>query len=231
MLKLSAGELNMHRVLDAADSIDRAEGLEAYAAYRSTMEGLSARYGFTLNQTTAAFVALSPNNDYKGNLKSLVTVLHGISEGWALDEFTVTTYRACFLRAHAYASGELDFMAHSRGPKTRAFYRNILDPGDRTPVTVDGHMMGIWVDRRMKMVDAIRAGVSYDVVAHGIRSVAFARCLIPNQVQATLWFAWKRMHRVVYQSQLGLFDEGNHWGAYVEADAVRPFPRRVGGSL
>lgn len=213
-------------VLDRADAIDVAEGLVAYERYQATLQRFADYYRFTLEQTVAAFCALSPNNDYKGNIKSLATLLHGIRSGWHRDEITVTTYNACRNRAHAFALGT-EFLAVTKGPKTRNFYQNIVDPTDPAPVTVDGHMFGIWCGKRMTMVEAVRERIAYKEVAHGINQVAFSRCLRGNQAQAILWFTWKRMGNVVYSPQLQLFQDGDQWGTNLAPEDIPVFPRRL----
>lgn len=225
MIDHRTGMLRIESVLDCADTIDWEEGLVAYERYRQTMQRFADYYKFSLEQVTATFCALLPNNDYKGNLKSMVTVLHGINNDWNPEEITVTTYNACKNRAYNFASG-LDFLSVTKGPKTRAFYQNIIHPEDPTPVTVDGHMMGIWANKRMTMVEAIYERIPYEDVAHGIRCCAFSRMIRGNQAQAILWFAWKRIHNVVYSPQLNMFQYGDNWGTDVQPSTVTPFPRR-----
>lgn len=213
-------------VLDQADPVDHYEGLVTYHRYKTMMHRFAEHYGFPVERVIAVFCALSPNNDYKGNLKSMATVLYGSRAGWEQEEFTVTTYKACFKRAYCYLHGIHNFLDHCKGPKTRAFYQNILDPYDLTPVTIDGHMLSIWHDQRMTMAEAVGLRYRYQDVAQGVREVAFSRCLIPNQAQAMMWFTWKRLHRVVYKAQLNLFQDGDQWGNVVDPADVKPFARK-----
>lgn len=218
---------NIHRVLDKADEIDIREGLAAYGRYRETMLRFAKHYGCKLESVVAAFVAMSPNNDYKGNLKSLATLLHGIKEGWDLEEITVTTYKACRDRAYSFARCDKDFLEVTRGPKTRSFYQNIIDPSNSSPVTIDGHMLSIWHGRYMTMKEAVRSRYRYEDVAQGVREVAFMRGFVPCQVQAICWFTWKRIHKAVYDPQLNLFASGDQWGTEVSPVHIKPFTRKV----
>lgn len=218
---------NLTNVFEQADAIDVSEGMIAYNRYRNTMFRFAEYYNFPLENVVAAFVALSPNNDYKGNLKSMVTLLHGIRCGWHKEEVTVTTYHACRDRAYYFAIGRNNFLNTTKGPKTRAFFQNILDPTNCSPVTVDGHMLSIWHLKRMTMVQAVRLRTPYEDVAMGIRQLAFGRCIVPCQVQAILWFTWKRLHNVVYDSQLSLFKSNDQWGTDVMPQTIKPFPRKV----
>lgn len=217
---------NIQFAWDLVDDIDLAEGLSAYSRYQQTMKSLAAFYGCTLAETTAGFCALSPNNDYVGNLRSLVTLMKGKRDGVPVDRLTVSTYNACRDRAWRFLHGE-DFLLVTKGPKTRSFYKNILDPSDPHPVTIDGHMLSLYQGERMTMVEAARLRFKYDDVAGDFRRFAFKVALVPCQVQAVLWFTWKRVHNVVYDGQLKLFSDGDQWGLVVDPEKVKPFPVKV----
>lgn len=115
-------------------------------------------------------------------------------------------------------------MDFTKGPKTTAFYQNILQPSDLYPVTIDGHMYSIWAGKRLRMKEVATMGFDYETVARDFRTVAFRVFVRPNQVQAILWFTWKRIHNVVYKPQLGLFCAGDQWGLLPDPEYIRPFP-------
>jgi len=218
---------NINAVLDDADQIDWQEGLLAYDRYNEMMHRLAVHHDFSLDRVTAAFVSLSPNNDYKGNLRSLVSVLTGIKEGLPARLIRVSTYNQCRDRAYAYASGDRQFLDWTKGPKVRAFYQNILEPQSWGPVTVDGHMFSVYLGKRLRMKEAVRYKLDYDVVAHAVREVAFMRCLLPHQVQAILWFAWKRKHKVLMDDQLDFFglQEQDQNGTLWDVTRLKPYRR------
>lgn len=135
---------NLKRMFDQADAIDRREGKLAYERYNELLSDIALSYSFPFERVVAAFAALSPNNDYWGNLRSLVSVLHGINEGVPCEAITISTYGHCRDRAYQYALGNVSFEATVRGPKIRAFYFNILDPLDKRHVTIDGHMVAAY---------------------------------------------------------------------------------------
>ena len=76
-------EANIMMVWERADAIDRYEGIMAYQRYNATMQEIGAAFCFSLESVVGAFCALSPNNDYIGNLRSLVTLLSGFNAGVA----------------------------------------------------------------------------------------------------------------------------------------------------
>lgn len=193
---------------DQRDDHDHREGLRAYERYKLVMGTFAMWYGFPVGEVTSAFVALSPNNDYHGNLRSLASVLDGRANDVPLDRITVSTYNACRDRAYLYLDGQVSFLDTVKGPKIRAFRDNILRP-DRSPlVTVDGHMVCAWTGKDMTMKEAARVMTSqtmYRRIASDIVELSVAHDIAPCQAQAVLWFTRKRVKAVKYDAQLSLF--------------------------
>jgi hypothetical protein len=209
-----------------ADHYDRSEGMLAYRRYHSTMVNLSLHWGVSLEKTVAVFVSLSPNNNYWSNLRSTASVLEAVHDGRPVSTIQVATYRHCLLRAYAYATDERDFLTETKGKKVRSFYLNVLNPLDPEPVTVDGHMVGAWRGQALTMKQAIPRSREYDQIADAIRLMASALGVLPNQVQATLWFARKRVLGVLYKPQLDLFACGDAWRTEQTAIDVPPYSAR-----
>jgi hypothetical protein len=214
---------NIAKVLRRADPIDVDEGLLAFPRYQEMMRRLADHYSFSIEHVTACFVALSPNNDYLKNLRSTVTLLKGFKEGVEVESLTVSTYNACKYRAWRFLHGD-DFLSVTKGPKTRAFYQNILDPYNPHPVTIDGHMVSVWTGKRMTMKQVATQGFNYEIVATDFRAVAYDARLLPNQLQAIVWFTWKRINRIVYDGQFRLFDREDCWRLIRQPDEIIPFP-------
>lgn len=215
--------MNLLKAFDLADDVDVQAGMTAYARYNALMRKLSSRYGFTMEEVTAVFVATSPNNDYIGNLKSTMSILDGVNNELTPDEMTVSTYKHCRDRALLYLDG-VKFLEHAKGPKTRAFYRNILDPLDLTPVTVDVHVFSAWTGERVLANAAGMSKGQYERIAADMRTSASRLGLIPNQLQGIIWFAWKRIHNIVYDPHLSLW--GDHWNLDINLDHVKPYKKR-----
>jgi hypothetical protein len=66
---------NLLRLIHQAEDIDIDDGLKAYFRYHDMMVELSSHYNVPLSSVTGAFVALYPNSDYHGNLRSVVSML------------------------------------------------------------------------------------------------------------------------------------------------------------
>jgi hypothetical protein len=222
---------NIRHVLANASDTDVQEGRVSYFRYNQLMHRLAFHYGVPFEAVTAAFVATSPNNDYIKNLRSAVSLIQGFSLGKTIDEVTVSTYKECAKRAWRVLEGE-DFLSFTKGEKTRAFYRNIIDPFDPEPVTVDGHMIAIWKGKRLTMKEAVRFAGHYKEISDAVRAVAAELNYIPNQVQAILWFAWKRMHDIAMppsSEQLSLLNPNvpDPWKLMLHPEDIRPFTHRA----
>jgi hypothetical protein len=214
------GEGNFKSMWAMANVIDRGEGMAAYARYNHVMRTIATRYAIPLDRTVAAFVSLSPNSDYIGNLRSTVSVLAGVANGWDVEQVQVSTYRHCLHRAWAYVHGQASFLDCTKGPKVRAFYHNVLDPLDYRHVTIDGHMTAIWRGKDLTMREAlVYSRKEYDEIANTIKRMAFAMALVPCELQAILWHARKRIKGIKYSPQINIWPHD-------EPAMLLPYPER-----
>jgi len=214
---------NLKRLYSQADEMDISDGLQAYQRYHDLMKTIAAHFNMPLKRTTAAFVALSPNSDYLGNLRSLVSMLEAGRQGLPYDSAIVSTYNACRARANLYLTGT-PFLDHAKGLKTRAFYQNILEPKTAGPVTVDGHMYHAWAGTTGGMRDAKVTRRVYAQISHEISRLAAENDVYPHQAQAILWFARKRILSVLYDSQMALFDRDvGYQKTAFKLEEIRPY--------
>lgn len=194
---------NLELIFSQATEADRATGLDSWFHYNRLLTTIGKRTGFGIQATTGVFAALSPNNDYMGNLRDTVRLLKAKHDKLKVHQFSVSTFNQNKEKAWAIAEGD-DPLYHLRAPKTRNFYNSIVDPNDRRWVTVDGHIFNIYAGKRVALTDVKTLGGDYDVVADEIRSMGDAHGLIPNQIQGILWYVWKRIHRIRWDAQLEL---------------------------
>lgn len=225
---MDQGISNLRAMFERADEIDLAEGQVSYRRYNQIMGDLSRLFCTPLDRVIAAFCALSPNNDYSNNLRSLVSLLHGIAQGWPLDDIECSTYRHCLLRAYDYVTGKASFLHTVEGRKIRSFYHNILDPSDPRFVTVDGHICAAWRGQRLTMKEAIVKGQrEYDQIEAAVMALACRARLLPNQYQAILWFTRKRVFQIKAELHLDMFlPNDDVWKTYRDVTLIKPFPRR-----
>lgn len=216
---LSGSVQNLTRLFERASADDIRDGRGAYQTYHRVIDEFARHYGTTFERALSAFVALSPNSDYQGNLRSLASVLMAARDGIPCQRVTVSTYKHCRDRAYSYVTGRRLFLVDAKGLKVRSFFLNILDPDDPRPVTVDGHICCAWrgVDAPMKQA-TVRPS-EYERIASGIRRFAKAKGMLPNQMQATLWMARKRLLRIRYEGQLDLFRDA----IFVRPEDAKPY--------
>lgn len=219
------GMCNLVDLLSEADAVDFSEGKEAYRRYNEMLKRVYNAYphwGF--HNVVAAFCALSPNNDYVGNLRSLITLMRYSHEGVSLDRIKVSTYNHCRDRAANYLAGE-EFATDKRGLKIKSFYYNILRPEDTNWVTIDGHMVAAFCgDSTMTMKDAQIGRYQYKVIADCTFKLAKAMRLRPNQVQAIIWFARKRLYRIKYDGDYDMFkDASDNWRILLPLEELQSY--------
>ncbi len=223
------GLLNLMLMLDQRDDHDHKEGKTAYPRYRTMLKSLHNRYPmYAFESVVAAFCALSPNNDYIGNLNSLLTLMKHHSDSVAPERIKISTYDHCKDRAIKYLEGE-DFDAPGRGLKTLNFYHNICDPSSDKWVTIDGHMVATYMGQdNMVMKDALVGRAKYREIADATNRVAEDMGVLPNQVQAMIWFTRKRILGIKYQPTADMFSnmEDDRWGIIVPFDRLKIYALR-----
>ncbi len=216
---------NIKKVLHRADAVDISEGRVAYYRYREVCCRVAERYGYPVESIIACFAALSPNLDYRGNVRSLLSVVEGHKAGRPVETIKTAGYNACRDRAYSYLSG-VSFWDTVHGPKIRAFYQNILHPMSAEYVTIDGHAVNIVYGKVRPLKEVVRSKWKYPVVAEAYKVVAAKHGLIPNQLQAITWFTWKRINNIVYTApQLHLFDDrqNDFWQTLLTYENVRAY--------
>ena len=203
--------VNLKCVLEQAQPHEVEEGKSAYTRYNLIMSRVAAATGCSLRTASAVFSALSPNNDYHGNLRDARTLLQAAQAGRTIDSFAVSTYGQNKRKAWQLAHGAepLNLIV---ADKTRNFFLNITDPADRQPVTIDGHMYNIWASERKPLVGLRTNRAHYACVADGVRILASECGLVPCQLQAVLWLTWRRIHGIKPSKQLTFWDD-DLWAA------------------
>ncbi len=118
---------NLEVAFRQSDRFDIQAEKVAYEKYNILMSKLSEKYGFTTARVVAVFVSTSPNNDYKNNVRSTVSILEGYKAGRKPEDIKISTYNHCKMRALEYLDGK-DFLSNTKGLKIKSFYLNILNP-------------------------------------------------------------------------------------------------------
>lgn len=207
---------NLQRVWDAASKRDVEIAIESYPKYQRITTKVAASFGFSPRIGAAVFAALSPNNDYWGNLRDARKLLAAAAAGKGIDDFTVSTYGNNKRKAWAIVKGE-DPDALIVALKTRNFFHNIEDPSDPNWVTIDGHMFNVYHGVRRPIQsqnnkDRVVKVTKWDYITISATLKTFAAnySLIPCQMQGVLWMTWRRLHGIHTPKQQELWDRDYH---------------------
>ena len=175
------------RVWDNADEHTRNYGAEWYTNARDECTRLALDNGFTVEQVAGACAALSPRSHWADNLADTRALVE-----WSADMRDGRGYNVPLwgLRLHAFGpqqdkaaeilSSDDDPLVILRGPKERAFYRNIM--GDADGVTVD-----VWATRAATRSKRDVPGAEYETIAAAYRRAARKVNTTPRDFQAAIW--------------------------------------------
>lgn len=208
----------LYRTYEKSLPDERAEAMISYERYRLICQTIAERHGYSLEIACGVFSALSPNNEYHGNIRDLEAVLVNERAGRSLDDFRVATYGNNKRKAWRIAKGQPVRDAIT-ALKTWNFFNNVFDPSNPDYVTVDGHMYWCWTGKAgtvkgLRGSDRSATGLRgtptlgkslYGEISGDIKGLALALGIIPCQLQAILWVTWKRLHRRAYDFQTTFF--------------------------
>ena len=204
------------KVYDQASDKDKEVAIESYYKYRRICAAVARKHGFQARVGAAVFAALSPNNDYWGNLRDTHNLLAAAAAGKKLEDFSVSTYGNNKRKAWAIAHGE-DPDVLIVALKTKNFFHNIDEPDDPNWVTIDGHMYNIFhgvrrpIQSKNNKDRVVKVGVwDYVEIATAVKHFAYDYDLIPCQMQGILWQTWRRIHGIRTPAQQELWDRDYH---------------------
>lgn len=225
--ELTLSKDNLLLWYDKADAVDKNEGKVAYVRYHTLLLKVAEMYNQPFDRVVAAFVSLSPNSDYLGNFRSLLSVLEAVVHGWSIETITTSTYNQARDRAYACLVGKRNILTDSKGPKILSFYNNILDPDCKEYVTINGHMVAIWKNKNLVMKRALINKTTYREISDTVKELAEELNLVPNALQATLWFTRKRVAKIIYSPQGDLFfGPDDFWKTNIDIANVKPYERK-----
>jgi hypothetical protein len=203
------GLLNIERCLEKADEEDWNAGLSYYDFFRGRV--IRAGTGIDARVACGVYAALSPNNSEESCMDDTRRLCEAYLNG-SFDSCRVHTYGKNKEKAGRILLGE-DPATVLRGIKTNNFFHNLIDPLDRSHVTIDGHMVNIWNNRRVPLDLAGINDSEYRMIAESL--MLFCRILemnsgqviFPCQLQSVLWLTWRRINGILYKPQYRLVFE------------------------
>ena len=177
---------NILRVWRAATECERAEGMRWYEDAHNVASDF-ARGRVSIETACGVIAALSPRMRWGRNV---MLAERCIREGMLIGGCLGASIRS----ANRIMNGE-DALTVLSGSKVRAFYATVLDPSISDAVVIDAHALSIAVGRALTNAEQKimkRAGV-YDMISGLYREAAEILGVLPSQVQAVTWVAWRNL--------------------------------------
>lgn len=185
---------NIRRVLENATVGEWEQGSKWYENARAfcvttaLKKSPSIFHEIPIERVIGALAALSPSCPWERNQNDLLGLLRGN------PDYKCSTYGINVIKAKRILEGDLSALS---GNKVVAFAECISNPWFSRAVCVDTHAYSIAIGKRITSEQMPNLGrARYDAVAGAYRQVADTCDLLPHQVQAITWLAWKREHNI-----------------------------------
>jgi hypothetical protein len=190
-LQITRTKLNAWIDLASADQIAR--GKTWYIDAHAFAQTVADTYHLPIEKVVGVISCLSVGNRWEVNKRDAETLCRGYAEGWDLTGITVASYSNQKAKAIAIlqAADGVDIpplVASRYGPKTLAFYDNILKPHTSYRVTLDR-----WIGRALGLEHLFGNGganryvAAYRHLEELFRQVAIERHLRACELQAIVW--------------------------------------------
>ena len=161
------------------------ESVNWYFRVNDYCKTLASLYGISVIKVAGIMSALSPNNTFKSNIKSLEAFLKTggnckVSTYGMQKEKALTIYNS---HANIGIEEVKDILGDGKksGFKTRAFFDNIVRPSESQEVTID-----LWMIRWAGLEGSLTPK-RYREISQKVVELANSLNLLPHQVQAKLW--------------------------------------------
>lgn len=178
---LSPAAENVLTVWESATADHRASGMEWYALAHTFAHKIASG---DIVRGAGVIAALSPQKEWGLNMR--------IAERAFQTGVAVGNTGNANGKANAILAGANPLDVLGNGLKTRNFYLNILDPECAEAVTIDRHAYDVALAERNP--DNKRLGLTpkrYAAFAEAYRLAAVEAGILPQQMQAVTWEAWR----------------------------------------
>lgn len=185
---------NIWAMYNTATDKEKRDGNQWYALALEQAQSLATDTKLDLKVVIGVISAVSPRNNWTKNMVDASNMCRAFVSGWNPFDVTVSTFDSFKQTAvDILESGDPSLLS---GVKRLAFARTISDP-DGSEVCIDGHAYNVYVGYRAVSDKSVRVtSARFARAAGAYAEVADELGLLPNQVQATTWLAWKRVHNI-----------------------------------
>lgn len=187
---------NIASVYLLANDLDIQSGMRWYTSANEICQMLGLRYGYSTTTVAGVMAALSPGCSWEQNVKYTERLLQYHKDGLTCEESPkVGSYgRANKVKAWKICDGAspLDVLG---GNKVKAFFACIDNPMS-TAICIDRHAASIVEGRPLANEFTKVSGTDkkYTAIAKDYALVAADLSILPHQLQAITWVAWRRIH-------------------------------------
>jgi hypothetical protein len=174
---------NVLRVWETATDVHRENGMAWYALAHRIAHDIS---GGDIVRGAGVLAALSPQKEWNLNIRLAARAFEtGVATG---------NTGPCNAKANAILAGANPLDVMGNGLKTRNFYVNILDPECADALTIDRHAYDVALAARAE--NNKRLGLTptrYAAFAAAYVGAADTLGILPHQLQAVTWEAWREV--------------------------------------
>lgn len=170
---------------------------------------LAKDFGTSVVRVAAVLATLSPGTSWDRNKIETRALLEEWRGQRTPGTFPYTTYPANVKKARGILQAPdrdcyMDLVKPRKdsGFKIGAFYANISDPRDMGPVTIDRHAIAICIGHAPDAGEQQLTGYRYRCYAAAYRKVAAELNMVPSEVQAITWAAYRRYAGDLHQTDL-----------------------------
>ena len=197
-------ELGMARILSVYEESNPAEytrGMRWYPDANNIAHSLVKLSGakvLSSDHGAGVIAALSPNESWPQNVrraKQLARTGHTTGPRAFVDVATRIF--------NGESADEVLFEPHRNNFKVRHFYRNIGNPACAEAVTVDRHARSMISHAPSGAFGKSLNEQEYESIAAMFQEAATIEKILPNQMQAITWLAWRRMCGTMFAAELG----------------------------
>ena len=190
---------NILKVYKQATPEQKKTGGGAYKDYNKQLKALAEFHSFDFKKVAAAFAALSPGISIDRNFEFIIKLCDFIKaekDPSRLKEIRYVGYPGGLVRAYDIILGFLDFETSlaKNSKKTLSFYHNILNPEGEEHITIDRHMISVYLGRAATETERVKVfsnAAAYKRLAKIFFEVAERLKVKPLELQAVCWYAWR----------------------------------------
>ena len=185
---------NLLKMYSQATRWEKEKGRQYYQKQRERLRDLGATYGFTLEASSGAFAALSPNKRESDTYRDLTACMKHVQTN-GTGHPKVSAYRRNCDKALIILRGR-NPQNVLKGSKVLNFYYNTMDPENPRWVTVDGHLVSAWTGTRLTMKRW--AGITareYQQISRHVMEAAERVGILPCQFHSTIWLVQRRINK------------------------------------